>query len=863
MKCSNKSCDKEIGAKLYCPLCGYANKQITLQHNDFDINGNESVGELTIWLENDRFHPVNAKVSLADSLNIFSFNETLDEIEHCIQPSEKKAINVQYNMPQGFSDNELSFSIELESDDGFADGGFKRPREIKNYWRTTTFQLTAKIVEPGKLSFDKGIYNFGFDGRVAPIRLTHIAGLSDIVIESIRAAKVPERFKIIPKASVGNLEGLTMKKGEALEFDLHYEGLFSQNLEDELEICYSSGATSFSDRVSLFVIKKSTIWAGDITQSIPEYIVAIDFGTSKTTAGYITVDDIFKESEGTFQFPDVEIVKFGNISNEGFSDIPSVIGIRGNDYVIGRIADAAPELLRVNYLKMNLQNDNIVFKSTFYKEEKKIEKSETRETLKVLTAYLSELKKYFPEEIKDADEQKSVLYVFTLPVLDNEIEGAPRYRKQESVMREAAALADYGDKNGGTTNIKTLPESEAALLYILNSQLRGDFKLPRGKSLENGDVIGVFDYGAGTLDISFGRYTLSDGIPSIDPLGSIGLFGANDTEAVGGNTLNENLAIALINELLKSDKEQDLTHPSVKLLLNGEELVADKITEFDEFAEDSPVYPSEPSSYFISSYVRRAKEFSAFLPDAEKAIGMDNVNPYARLNPSPPHDSSQMTCYFDTFKNVVDSDINNVIETIKKALSERDISNIKYMFTLGGSSLIKHISNDISDGLRDKGIRGVFSPYDYSGLEIKTSDASALDDRQKLRDVAVSAVVKGAALSLVTKMDKVFQFGITVRKEDASLVFVDYEKGTPLPHRPYTERYFPDTANGNWVVCIVLESGKKVIVERFLVEEITQQYVKLEADVIGREFILSFKVGESDAIKDLSTGATKRITMLV
>ena len=713
MKCRNRSCDKEIGTKLYCPLCGYANKEAVLFRDELEINGTEATGEAVLWLENNRFHPINAKVSVLDSAGYFSLG--VGE-EFCLHPSDRLAVKIQYNIPHDLGGKELAFTLCLDSDDGVLENSPRRPREIKNYWRQVNLPIKVSIVEPGVLSFDKGFYTFGCDCRNVPITLTHTFGLSDVIIKSIAITKSPERFKIISNSGTVDFEELVIKKGDSTGISLSFDGLFSENLEGELEVQYVSGASELSRKTKLFAIKQSTIWAGDATKSIPEYIVAIDFGTSKTTAGYIKVDEIFKEREGGFQFPDVEIVKFSQISHEGYADIPSIIGIRGNEYVIGRIADEAHELPRVNYLKMSLQNEHIEFKSSMFVDGKKREKSETRETIKVLTTYLRELKKYFPDEILDADELNSVMYVFTLPVLDNELEDAPRYTKQEKIMRMAAEMAEYGDKQGGTSNIKTLPESEAALLYILNAHLRGDFKLPRGRTLENGDVIGVFDYGAGTLDVSFGRFTLADGIPSIDSLGSIGLFGTDANEAIGGNRVDNKLAITLINEVLDSDKEQELSNPS--LVLDGRNPEVGNVVEFESFSDDSPVYPQHSSSDFISMFVRRTKEFFAFLSDTEKAIGVDNINPYTHLDPPKPDNDDQITCEFETFKKVVDFDMKQILETMQKSLSEKGIDNLKYMFTLGGSSLIKHISGELNEGQRNRGIRGVFSPYDYSGFKL-------------------------------------------------------------------------------------------------------------------------------------------------
>ncbi|MCL2415303.1 MAG: hypothetical protein FWD01_00685 [Defluviitaleaceae bacterium] len=897
MICRNKTCATEIENRLYCPLCGYPNSELGLSDSHVCLNSNIIEGEFMLNLENRRFHPIDARVFVREaSSEIFDLSDSIqifpnDDMR--IEAGESAKILIRYKLrdTSGIfkSSDNPAFKLAIESNDGIDERFPKRSRKAVANWQITEYPISIDIVEPGKLAFDKNFASFGIDDKNKIIQLSHASGSSDAEIISIN---LPENFQSEDIKNLMNSSEKIIKQGDKpFEFILEYTGSFNDNIETELELEYISTSETYYEKIKIFVVKRAMLWTGDSSKPIPDYIVAIDFGTSKTVASYIKTQELWNDN-GDPVAPNVEMVELKHIGHEGQHDIPSVIAIDRGRYVIGRMAANIDYAPRADYIKMSLQEDNIIFSTNDGRE--KIQKP----TGEVLTNYLAQLKNYFPEEIRESD---SVLYVFTLPVLDNETENAPRYNKQKEITLRCAEKAFRPD-NEKAIEFKTLTESEAAMFYILNAITYGEMRMPR--DLKDGNIIGVFDFGAGTLDITFGKYSLSDGIPTIDPLGSVGLFEFKEKEegkevSLGGNRIDHNLGMQALNILLEQDAREGRRSP-LDITKSSDSSVSPRLLDSFSFGRSSPksgdvsashdsetlpsvsfvnpisengillnfesfgeygFYNDLPRQSFERHYVKNAKERIALI-DQSGSILMDGKSIYEGYDfvEGWGEESDYIICDSEMLNNVIDTDIDHAINKIIQTMSEKDIASIRYFFMVGGSSLIRHVAKRLGDELGTK----VFTPYDYVGFSGEPDSISHIDDDRdtaqkniiSIRDSAVCAVVKGAALSLVTRVDKIFQFGVTIRKKDGT-EFKSYNAGDAVPSHPFSERHFPQFANGIWEIYAVTDNSE-ILVDNFLINESTQQPITFSIHTTGRKLSITCKAGVRNVMKDTVTKTEKQ-----
>jgi len=188
------------------------------------------------------------------------------------------------------------------------------------------------------------------------------------------------------------------------------------------------------------------------------------------------------------------------------------------------------------------------------------------------------------------------------------------------------------------------------------------------------------------------------------------------------------------------------------------------------------------------------------------------------------------------------------------------------MFMVGGSSLIKDLDKELYDGLFQYQTEKVFSPYEYAGFS-DLVDANDNDELRKncipLREAAVYAVAKGAALSVITKMDKSFQFGLEIRKIDSTdKPLITFTKGDPHPSRLIQKKIQRSRANGTWGVYAKLEDGSERMVDSFTIKE-SAEIIRFSMNMSGRYFELSCSVIANNAMKDVRTGHLKKVEFMV
>lgn len=146
--------------------------------------------------------------------------------------------------------------------------------------------------------------------------------------------------------------------------------------------------------------------------------------------------------------------------------------------------------------------------------------------------FILERVKEQPEFRGNPDALENALTVLSLPVHDND----GKYLEQEMIARQAAVSAGLRDEM-----ITCYPEPECAAVDFLRDREKW------GLGLEDGDLLCVFDCGAGTTDISVVEVRIDNGEPSFIRKALAGF-------PIGGDVLDQQLADEFIRVL--QDRKQ-------------------------------------------------------------------------------------------------------------------------------------------------------------------------------------------------------------------------------------------------------------------------------------------------------------------
>ena len=374
-------------------------------------------------------------------------------------------------------------------------------------------------------------------------------------------------------------------------------------------------------------------------------------------------------------------------------------------------------------------------------------------------------------------------YVFTLPVLDNDQDGT-LFAKQKAVTLTCAQAAGFGDAN----NIQTITEPEAAMYYIINS-IKDNPESWVGCNLQTEDRICVFDYGGGTLDICFGTFKLIDGKPTVYEPVSIGMYSdANGKKvSLGGDRLDSQMAFSL------STKNKDkITLKNHKFDDNGNLISAD-------FDENSLYHPSSWRAYTDAIKINKEELSKKWRESTDIGI---TVNEEHSIN---------LTT--EIFSDTVYDDIEYAIEGMKDILQEKKINNLKYIFMVGGTSLIHIIKERLQ---RMFPTVKVFNAYDFS----TSSESEPEAIYEKVRQDAIYPVVRGAAISYMTTVTSLFSLNLKIsplHQQDNPAHYILYNKDESFYKQVKTVG--TQVCWGEWIVAGSIDGEKYYKLASFIIEK--------------------------------------------
>jgi hypothetical protein len=856
----------------------------------FEIDISEDTKTLIFKLNNSRPHPVDARCAINDSTGLFAFPDGMNTNFTVISEIGYR-IEVTYKNPGDTPPGNFSFGLIIESKDKITEP--KRSDEYNSgTWRTEYYPIKICISERGSLTFSKQAISFSENLKTAAVRLHHAAGTSNIKIKS---ALLPRGFNVASSSRGGNVledESLTHSGPQSfIDLTLEYTGGFDKKLYEPLTITYTSSMGDEKLSLPLYVVHKSKAFAeGDI----PERIVAVDFGTSKTVVVFI---DLFDNNGRKYEEHELvpRLVEF-NLGFEKRTAYPSVISIdeHTGHYKFGLLAENDTTNPRLEHLKMYLLHDKVYFTGSALLDTPPIEK----ETKDVLCRYLLNLYEALPSHLKD---NKANQYVFTLPVLDKENANSPDYDKQKAITLKCAQFAGFGNARA----IHTLTESDAALKYVLYKWRKNDFSLP--EQPKNGDVIAVLDCGAGTLDVTLGMYEQQlDGKFSMKVLGRIGKFGA-EAVTLGGNRIDIQTGVACVDEAILQDEANGPEQPSAVIEFR---LISDDgkhvlrtdpdrkikafydmqynltpayddegvLLDFFKFSMNSTVYPNYFRTFYTSYFTKPAKELVSFSDPADaNELYMNGVNVYSdNSSDSLSQNENYLMFDIDSYSKVIQKQAEMMSAELHKITAEKSIDTIQHVFMVGGSSLLRCNGQGINDYLLHdliiKGVKNVFTPFDYTNFSFKDKESinyntlKQVDNRKKIRDAAICAVAMGAALDNPFKLHTMFHFDIVIRKKDATQTFDSYKTGDVFSSDKI-KRMYSDDVNGEWGVYGIIDAHE-VLLDDFVLAEPPGQIIWFKASV--SEGVLKVycnlgnKIEVGNAMRSISDKVTlKTIVMAV
>jgi hypothetical protein len=614
-----------------------------------------------------------------------------------------------------------------------------RPYDVKQY-RETVYRISVEILQPPTLDVNADLLIFD---RANMTRVLHCSNNSkqDVNLTYEMLEYDPREYKITFTPGA-------VKPGKTLDITLESFNMSDNESIKELRINFEK------DSKEITLYKRQEI--SSEPDVIYEKIVAIDFGTQKTAAAYVDMNEYYIALQSNEkQTPQVNMIALERASHATRYAIPSCIAYDGAQVLIGTPAEGSTDTIEsCTGMKMRLRANKIEFH--------KGGEVTLRDTREVITDFLRQVKTAITREIGEGN----YLYVFTLPVLDDD----ENFAGQKAITLECARRAGFCAYNEDEDNLMTVTEPEAAMFYIINV-MSANPRDPR-YNLRSGDIIGVFDYGGGTLDICFGKYKLTDGQPSVDIMATIGRYGDVDEQFdLGGNRLDKNMALSVCD------------HYKQLLVLDSPEYDADnRLINANGFDSISLAFQSEPWHRFVQQIIRPRKEELSEHWENKDSVMIE------KIDMDPPLPGEGIVLSSKMFESVVYRDLNYAVKSMRDIINSMRI-NMKCMFLVGGSSLIKIIKTRL-----EREIGTVAGPYDYSP-----------GDYDKVKESAIYTVVRGAALSYLTRMSEVFLFDVRVYPKLYPGVGITYRVGEEF--RPKSKRLSRRVANGEWLISVVMSNS--------------------------------------------------------
>ncbi|GHU56546.1 hypothetical protein AGMMS49975_20050 [Clostridia bacterium] len=806
-------CKKEITTH-YCPSCGWLNGEISPLGETplkFSVSRANNV-KYSRKIENTRLAPVNVEVKVSDKNNIVNL-ENLGQTKKTltVNGESSQSLDFIFNL-DGHPEDFFAFQVSIKSDDACdtdepADTDMYRGYQ-KRKWRTQELPVKLCILPPGHLSANENLLIFK-SGANATRTITLIND-SDEPIE----IDVPRTNASIVGSFKTNLP-TTLVMPKKSEADVSIISTSKEDAANGGKITFFA-QSSVESSVNVQLYKKKRV--KDRPDSNDDYVVAIDFGTTKTAVAFM---DVNAALEGDKPNPVVEIAK---LSEFGDKDIPSCILYIDNQSLIGNSAKNRMKVVGfyTENIKTLIAGDTIELRDPRGR-------SITKDSRAVLTDFLTHLKtRIF--QYNEFDRDAYYKFIFSLPVKDKDKDGV-LYEKQKDITLECAKLAGFLSEN---TEIDVISEPEAAMYsvvdYIKKSAKSGNVPGSDRLRLEIGDKVCVFDYGGGTLDVCVGNYIENNDMPSVDIEAIIGEYADKERPdrpfTIGGRRLDKLMGIDLVYEYDKAESDGPLledkgqTGGKMKLvnpvyvdeednLIKGSDLGEDIETDYknnrdegytldsaEKFSGDECVYfdlrGSSWQGNFIDGLVQKAKEnlSKGWEKGDENAIVVQGIKDDALGTYENCINLSR-----DAFSRVVLKDLGYAVDTLENVLNEQAIEKPKYTFLVGGSGLIHLAKEELQRFMIDRD-KKVYNAYDFYGS----------DGYDSVREFAIYQVVKGTALSYLTTVEDTVDFGVRIRPLENILknpgdAVIEFKKGDLYNKIKSTKKINnKDLINSEWVV---------------------------------------------------------------
>jgi len=735
-------CNKEIDLAKYCYSCGWMNGQVDLLTKLIKINKAEGSGIITF--ENRYVADVRLDISLEDNTGLVSFDNGNGTIEVCGGKTED--VKFKFDINKIYTNN-FRFNLNIESNDDspllnqkINTKGNLRPYE-KEHKRRWEREISVEVLEPGKLEFDKHMIIFDNERDKRVLYISNIGNMDLVLTRSNFNTR--NEFEVIFENDESEI---TLKAGESIPVSIKILEDGEDELYSIMPVYYKVGDEKESQDIILF--RRKVIH--ELPPVLFDNIIAIDFGTAKTAAAYLDILALYDLDHLSKYVTNIKLDKDSY-------EVKSCIAYRGKNTVyIGQNAIGFkdfPDADYVDSMKMHLHKSEIEMR----KKGDIVIKKNARD---VITRYLKEIRKKILENNIKLDNSK---FVFTLPVLDDDKNGE-LYESQKAVTLKCAQDAGFGDID----SIQTVKEPEAAMYYIINSIKENPEKW-RGCDIKNNEKICVFDYGGGTLDICFGTYTLVDNKPTVCDSISIGKYFDNNKHInLGGNRLDNRMAYSICKS-------------------NGKQIIKNK--NEDENGFFSVELDKSRTSLSWVTIIDASKERK------ENISKNWNNNDYDELKENPiisndDEEDSIKSGYLtkEIFSDVVLNDLDYAIEGMKKIIEEENINNLKYIFMVGGTSLIHIIKEKLHSEF--PGVR-VLNAFDFSSFNEK-------EEYDKIRESSVYSVVRGAAISYVTTISNIFSIDLRIAPFNHQENYIQYKKGEYFS--PIQKNYQAQVGYGEWII---------------------------------------------------------------
>ena len=769
-----RECKIEIGNSKYCHACGWLNGKVILLTHELELNGShKSTG--IIKMKNEGNGTVSVEVSIENNTGKISFAQGFGQDngtgrKFYIEGRKEKEIPIVFSLANsGESMNGMNLKICFTTDDNSPsvrrENCYPRPYKVAQERKWHEW-ISVKLLEPGALEFDKQMLVFDDERKQRILNAKNI-GQQDVSLNH-GCFSMDDNFSVLIDKAIN------IAPGESVPITIEMSRPV-QNPYNIMNVAYETEGENKPHSIVLY--RRNVI--DETPTLLCDKVVAVDFGTSKTAAAYMDVNLL----SGAEQFSQATNMITLDAKKKSY-DVPSCIVYTLNDIIVGR-PDAGEDL--ISSMKMYLHQG--------YIETNVQGKTKRRMTQEVITSFLAEIKRRIDAEITEDDN----IYVFTLPVLDNDSNG-DMFTKQKEVTISCAQAAGFDGE------ILTITEPEAAMFYIINAIKDNPDNL-NGCELQSGDKICVFDYGGGTLDICFGTYNLCDGKPTVKNTVSIGTYrtGNADDDMInlGGDRLDNQMALCVCYQ------HRDAIE------LEGAVLdESGNLKSADFFTGDDKPFSTWSWRTYINQIKNRKEELSKQWDSSTDSLPIDKK-----------HESVALTR--KTFEETVFADLQYAINEMRNIIEEKELSDLKYIFMVGGTSLIKIIKEHLK--IAFPRCKRIFNAYDFS---IKDSDRDT--NLEEIRQIAVYPVVRGAAISYMTIVTDIFDFDVTIApvicQDERSKI--KYSKG---------ERFYGKTRNlsgksgmGKWEIFASIEGKEPLNMGIFSIETLddaTPFSVKIRSEV--------------------------------